>query len=125
MLLRAGVSRDARTKVERTPLHLAACAGHARVLRLLLEAGAAVDVRDMLRMTPLHWAVQNGHAAAARELLRAGADPAAVNKFHKTPHSLALQLRRDDLRELIEDALKEREAARSVSALVDGMAESS
>ena len=120
VLLRAGVSRDARTKVERTPLHLAACGGHAHVARLLLDAGAAVDVRDMLRMTPLHWAVQHGHAAAAAELLRAGADPHALNKFHKSPHSLALQLRRDDLVRLIEDALKDREAARSVSALVNG-----
>lgn len=120
VLLRAGVSRDARTKVERTPLHLAAGEGHARVLRLLLDAGAAVDVRDMLRMTPLHWAVQRGHAAAARELLRRGADPHALSKFHKTPLSLAAELGRADLLRLMDDALKEREAARSVSALVNG-----
>ncbi|XP_026737803.1 receptor-interacting serine/threonine-protein kinase 4 [Trichoplusia ni] len=119
VLLRAGVSRDARTKVERTPLHLAAGEGHARVLRLLLDAGAAVDVRDMLRMTPLHWAVQRGHAAAARELLRRGADPHALSKFHKTPLSLAAELGRADLLRLMDDALKEREAARSVSALVN------
>lgn len=120
MLLRAGVSRDARTKVERTPLHLAAAAGHAAVARLLLEAGAAADPRDMLRMTPLHWAVQRGHAAAAQELLRHGADPAALSKFHKSPLSLAAELRRDDLLRLLEDAVREREAARSVTALVNG-----
>lgn len=45
VLLRAGVSRDSRTKVERTPLHLAAHAGHAPVCSLLLERGAAVDCR--------------------------------------------------------------------------------
>lgn len=120
VLLRAGVSRDARSKVERTPLHLAAGAGHAAVARLLLDAGAAVDARDMLRMTPLHWAVQNGHAAAAAELLRAGADPTLRNKFRKSPLELARRLRRADLVRLLEDALRQREAARSVSALVDG-----
>ncbi|CAH1646882.1 unnamed protein product [Spodoptera littoralis] len=119
VLLRAGVSRDARSKVERTPLHLAAGAGHAAVARLLLDAGAAVDARDMLRMTPLHWAVQNGHAAAAAELLRAGADPTLRNKFRKSPLELARRLRRADLVRLLEDALRQREAARSVSALVD------
>ncbi|CAG5052528.1 unnamed protein product [Parnassius apollo] len=91
VLLRAGVSRDARTKVERTPLHLAAHAGHARVVRLLLEHGANVDCRDMLRMTPLHWAAARGHEAVARELLRRGADVRARCKFRKTPRCLALR----------------------------------
>ncbi|CAB3237890.1 unnamed protein product [Arctia plantaginis] len=118
VLLRAGVSRDARTKVERTPLHLAAYGGHAAVTALLLQAGAAVDCRDMLRMTPLHWAVQRGHAATAAELLAHGAEPAALSKFHKSPRSLALQLRRDDLLRLLDDAQRQREAARSVHHLV-------
>ncbi|XP_075971203.1 ada2a-containing complex component 3 [Anticarsia gemmatalis] len=126
VLLRAGVSRDARTKVERTPLHLAACGGHAEVCRLLLDAGALVDCRDMLRMTPLHWAVQRGHHAAAAVLLAAGADAGAVSKFHKTPRALAAALRRDDLLRLIDDSVRQREAARSVHHLVtEQMAESS
>ncbi|XP_047022187.1 poly [ADP-ribose] polymerase tankyrase isoform X1 [Helicoverpa zea] len=123
VLLRAGLTRDARTKVERTALHLAAAAGHAAAARLLLDAGAAPDARDLLRMTPLHWAAQHGHAAAARELLRAGADPGALSKFHKTPLSLARELGRADLVRLMDDALREREAARSVSALHEQMAE--
>lgn len=118
VLLRAGVSRDARTKVERTALHVAAEAGHARVVAVLLEAGAAVDARDMLRMTPLHWAAERGHAAAAALLLRAGADPHAGSKFLKTP--LALARRDPNLLLVFEDCLKEREAARSVDALVSG-----
>lgn len=118
VLLRAGVSRDARTKVERTALHVAAEAGHARVAAVLLEAGAAVDARDMLRMTPLHWATERGHAATAALLLRAGADPLATSKFLKTP--LALARRDPALLRVFEDCLKEREAARSVDALVSG-----
>ncbi|XP_049869748.1 poly [ADP-ribose] polymerase tankyrase-2 isoform X2 [Pectinophora gossypiella] len=121
VLLRAGVSRDARTKVERTPLHLAATAGHARVVAALLEGGAAVDARDMLRMTPLHWAVERGHAAVARALLRHGADPTAESKFRKTPLALAAAAAaagRPDMLRLLEDCLKEREAQRSVDAIV-------
>ena len=39
VLLRAGISRDARTKVDRTPLHLAAQEGHADLVELLLRHG--------------------------------------------------------------------------------------
>ncbi|KAJ0179068.1 hypothetical protein K1T71_005843 [Dendrolimus kikuchii] len=118
VLLRAGVSRDLRTKVERTPLHLAAYAGHARVVELLLEHDAQVDCRDMLRMTPLHWAAQRGHAAAAAALLRHGADPTALSKFRKTPLALAAAARHEPLVRLLEGALREREAASSIDALI-------
>ncbi|EDO27681.1 predicted protein, partial [Nematostella vectensis] len=36
VLLRAGVSRDARTKVDRTPLHMASQNGHLEIVELLL-----------------------------------------------------------------------------------------
>lgn len=48
VLLRAGISRDARTKVDRTPLHLAAYEGHAKICELLLLNKAEVDPRDMV-----------------------------------------------------------------------------
>lgn len=37
VLLRAGVSRDARTKVDRTPLHMAATEGHEVIVELLIK----------------------------------------------------------------------------------------
>lgn len=48
MLLKAGISRDARNKVERTPLHVAAQEGHTDIVRLLITYGADVDCRDMV-----------------------------------------------------------------------------
>ncbi|CAH0729101.1 unnamed protein product, partial [Brenthis ino] len=119
VLLRAGVSRDARTKVERTPLHLAAHAGHRAVVALLLDHGAALDCRDMLHMTPLHWAAARGHAAAARELLRRGADARARCKFRHTPRSLAARHRRADVLALLDAA----EAAAEAAALQEQMAD--
>lgn len=49
VLLRAGISRDSRTKVDRTPLHMAAYEGHHQMVQLLLNYGADVDSRDMVR----------------------------------------------------------------------------
>jgi GA-binding protein transcription factor, beta len=48
LLLRGGISRDARTKVDRTPLHFAASEGHTSLVTLLLENGADVDSTDMV-----------------------------------------------------------------------------
>ena len=48
VLLRAGVSRDARTKVDRTPLHMAAQEGHNHIVLLLLGHGADINAKDMV-----------------------------------------------------------------------------
>jgi len=48
VLLRAGVSRDARTKVNRTPLHLAAQEGHLAVVQFLVSTGADLHATDMV-----------------------------------------------------------------------------
>ena len=49
MLLRAGISKDARTKVDKTPVHIAAQEGHSDVLELLLKNGSDVEAVDMVR----------------------------------------------------------------------------
>ncbi|XP_058789298.1 GA-binding protein subunit beta-2 isoform X2 [Phymastichus coffea] len=97
VLLRAGISRDARTKVDRTPLHMAAYEGHHQMAQLLLSYGAEVDSRDMLQMTPLHWAVEKEFEEVMLVLLEHGADPNALSKFDKTPVTLAVEHDRTDL----------------------------
>jgi ankyrin repeat protein len=63
-----------------TPLHYAANADNAELIRLLTAAGATVDARDATGATPLWRACNGGHLSAARELLAAGADPNARNR---------------------------------------------
>lgn len=48
MLLRAGISKDARTKVDRTPLHMAAYEGHLQIVDTLVKHGAEIDCRDLV-----------------------------------------------------------------------------
>ena len=61
------------------PLHCAAIAGHAQIVRLLLEAGVNPNTlkkenEASSMMTPLHCAAIGGFADVADELLKAGAD---------------------------------------------------
>jgi len=48
VLIRAGVTHDARTKLNRTPLHLAAQEGHFSVVQLLISSGADLHATDMV-----------------------------------------------------------------------------
>lgn len=101
VLIRAGISRDARTKVDRTPLHVAAQEGHADIVELLLKNGADIEAKDMLKMSPLHWAVERGHISVIELLLEYDADIHSVSKFEKTPVSVALDNGRLDIVQLL------------------------
>lgn len=48
VLLRAGISKDSRTKVERTPLHLAVDKGHKDIVELLLKEKCDPNAKDMV-----------------------------------------------------------------------------
>lgn len=90
-LLRAGISKDAKTKVDRTPLHFAVYEGHYDVVKLLVSANCDIEQIDMLKMTPLHWAVEKSHYGIVEILLKEGANRKRVSKFGKTPYSMALE----------------------------------
>nr|CAI5846857.1 unnamed protein product [Callosobruchus analis] len=102
ILLRAGISKDARTKVDRTPLHMAAYEGHLQIVDLLIKHGADIDCKDLLGMTPLHWAVQNGHADVVEYLVSNGAEAMESNKFGLTPRAIAQQTGRLDIENLLD-----------------------
>ena len=57
LLLQSGCSRDARTKVEKTALHLAACAGNSDIVELLLKANSEVNCADMVRSITICFSV--------------------------------------------------------------------
>ncbi|XP_054285312.1 cortactin-binding protein 2-like [Macrosteles quadrilineatus] len=103
LLLKAGISKDARNKVDRTPLHVTSQEGHVKILKLLLDYGVDVDATDMLKMTALHWAAENGHLECVRLLLEHGADPMAVNKFDKTPDQICFDNDRMDIVHCIQE----------------------
>ncbi|KAH8408625.1 hypothetical protein KR215_008714 [Drosophila sulfurigaster] len=132
ILLQGGINMDAKTKVDRTPLHLACYYGHERIVSLLLALKCAVNARDMvrklpillslclakqhvfirlaqLRMTPLHWAVEKRHKSIVRMLLKSHADVTLISKFGKTPVALAVLTEQADI-------LAELEAARQSQA---------
>ncbi|XP_016392751.1 GA-binding protein subunit beta-1 isoform X4 [Sinocyclocheilus rhinocerous] len=106
VLLRAGVSRDARTKVDRTPLHMAASQGHTRIVELLLKHGADVNAKDMLKMSALHWAVEHSHRDVLELLLRFGADVHAQSKFYKNALDIALDNSSHELAEILQVAMQ-------------------
>ncbi|XP_059836294.1 GA-binding protein subunit beta-2b [Hypanus sabinus] len=106
VLLRAGVSRDARTKVDRTPLHMAAAEGHASIVELLIRNNADINAKDMLKMTALHWAVEHNHREVVDILLKYGADVHALSKFDKNAFDIALDKHNPDLVAMLQEAMQ-------------------
>ncbi|XP_060057690.1 GA-binding protein subunit beta-2 isoform X2 [Erinaceus europaeus] len=106
VLLRAGVSRDARTKVDRTPLHMAAADGHVHIVELLVRNGADVNAKDMLKMTALHWATEHHHRDVVELLIRYGADVHAFSKFDKSAFDIALEKNNADILVILQEAMQ-------------------
>ena len=47
-LLKSGINKDARTKADRSPLHLACFYGNEKIVQMLLAKKCAVNTRDMV-----------------------------------------------------------------------------
>ncbi|XP_064331306.1 GA-binding protein subunit beta-2 [Phalacrocorax carbo] len=106
VLLRAGVSRDARTKVDRTPLHMAAADGHTQIVELLIRNGADVNAKDMLKMTALHWATEHNHRDVVELLIKYGADVHAFSKFDKSAFDIALDKNNPETLVMLQEAMQ-------------------
>ncbi|XP_025231737.1 GA-binding protein subunit beta-2 [Theropithecus gelada] len=106
VLLRAGVSRDARTKVDRTPLHMAAADGHVHIVELLVRNGADVNAKDMLKMTALHWATERHHRDVVELLIKYGADVHAFSKFDKSAFDIALEKNNAEILVILQEAMQ-------------------
>ncbi|XP_045151634.1 GA-binding protein subunit beta-2 isoform X2 [Echinops telfairi] len=106
VLLRAGVSRDARTKVDRTPLHMAAADGHTHIVELLVRNGADVNAKDMLKMTALHWATEHHHRDVVELLIKYGADVHAFSKFDKSAFDIALEKNNAEILVILQEAMQ-------------------
>ncbi|XP_048472061.1 GA-binding protein subunit beta-1 isoform X7 [Rhincodon typus] len=116
VLLRAGVSRDARTKVDRTPLHMAASEGHTSIVEVLVKNGADINAKDMLKMTALHWAVEHSHQDVVELLIKYGADVHTPSKFCKTAFDIAVDNEDEELILLLQTAMQNQNNTNSDSS---------
>ena len=107
---------DRGNDVGETPLHVAARASHAAVIKLLLENGADVNAIDDQQMTVLKHAVYGGEVVAVRLLLEHGAKvdvgddsclPAACDNSAITELLLAQHPRQSAMNEALSNAAED------------------
>jgi len=84
-LLDRGIAIDARDRLGRTALALAAKEGRGRVAELLLARGASLDARAISGATPLFFAVEGDHTSVAKLLFTRGADVNLTGSGGSTP----------------------------------------
>ena len=113
---RALIAKDADVnKTGWTPLHYAASStapDAPAMVALLLEHHAYIDAASPNGTTPLMMAVRYGASDVARLLVQEGADPALRNQLGLGALDFARQAGRDDMAELIAQAVRQRQPNR-------------
>jgi serine/threonine protein kinase len=90
LVLIDGVNLNARTSMNRTPLHLACIHNHYKVVVLLVKSGAKVDLVDNDNNTPLHYASSLGYDDIVEYLLKKNANILIKNNYLRTPMDVSL-----------------------------------
>ena len=96
-----------------TPLSLAIHKLHRTTVQMLLSKGADVNQTNTTGNTPLLWAVKGGFGTSVAILLRKGATAAASNQSGQTALSIAVDLERKDIVQLLESRIKGRVSRRT------------
>ncbi|OMJ90488.1 hypothetical protein SteCoe_7193 [Stentor coeruleus] len=81
---------NARTSMNRTPLHLATIHNHLNVVKLLVNEGAYIDFTDNDKNTCLHYASTQGYKDIVEWLLRKNSMTDIKNIRGRTPIDIAL-----------------------------------
>ncbi|XP_074658943.1 uncharacterized protein LOC141911790 isoform X2 [Tubulanus polymorphus] len=90
LLLQAGTPADTHTAGGYAPLHLAARAGHADVIKILVDANCNKERRVYRTFaTALHWATARGHVDCMQVLLDAGCYIDSRTVHQQTPLMVA------------------------------------
>ena len=90
LLRKQNIDKDAKSTIDRTPLHLAVIRGFIEIVRALIESGANRNSRDFDENTVLHMASEFGHAQIIIYLIKeCQADPIQKNKFGYYPPDIA------------------------------------
>ncbi len=74
----------------KTPLHVAAAAGHSGYVTYLIGRGAQANAKDIASATPLHEAVRGGRGKIVAALTAAGADANLQDSSGNTPLHLVM-----------------------------------
>ncbi|XP_057521336.1 uncharacterized protein LOC130801490 [Amaranthus tricolor] len=85
------LATNSRDKHSRTPLHLAAWAGHANAVSCLCKHKADVGAAAMDDMAAIHFASQKGHLDVVKTLVASGASVKATNRKGMTALHYAVQ----------------------------------
>jgi GA-binding protein transcription factor beta len=89
LLIQRKANIDAKTKMGRTPLHIAVLRGVTGIVKVLSEYGADINCEDDTRATPLHYGAEHGHCDIVEYLLEKKANAGKKNKYGQTPCDLA------------------------------------
>ncbi len=84
-----------------TPLHMAAYAGHSKIVIILLDNGAMINEKNIEGNTPLYEAILFRHKEIVEILITRGARIDERNKSNETPLSWALKYGGPDIADLL------------------------